>query len=333
MAVTVDSYLVHPGKGADAPPEISGTRVNAADRLHKMLTGVFDRAEKECKIDIAFNNTDGKQENACRDDMVKYFRKPTGVNGRVIAARLQDATGNRSGIGLLFLICGKAKDHHKLVIARFPADEGVLAEQNGSQLSIAFVERVFMRSAQAYKSVLYKTPSLTGGIWRGKAVDRQIDGPLEISQYWIDSFLMSGLTTLGATGSRRLADAVRNAANQAPADLRDELVAAARLIPNSNGKSSSATQVLIKLQVSDAAIALVRKNMARPDLMEDVFAMNAEEFTNHTQYQSVKLDNGALLTAETAEFDQVFSMHQMLNGRVRFSTEGLVLTQRLSKQQ
>lgn len=333
MTISVDSYLVHPGRGLENPPLISGTRVDKKGQLHRMLTDVFDRADTECRIDIAFNSTAGKQDNECRDDLLAYFRKPDGANGHKVASRLQDATGNRSGIGLLFLMCGKQQGYHKLVIARFPADEGVLAEQDGSKLSIAFVERVFMRSAKAYKSVVYKTPTLAGTIWRGKAVDRQIDGPKEISQYWIDTFLMSGLTTLGATGSRRLATAIRTAVKSAPPELRDELVAAARLVPNRDGKSGSARQVLKRLQVSEDAIELVTKNMGRADLMDDVFAMNADEFSAHTQYRSVKLDNGALLSAETADFDAVFETQEVSEGRIRYATEGRVLEQRLSKEQ
>jgi hypothetical protein len=333
MSITVDSYLVHAGKGLAKPPEISGTRVSSGGKLHSMLSDVFDLAEKECKIDIAFNSTNGAQDNECRDALLTYFRKPIGANGLAIARRLQEATGNRSGIGLLFLMCGKLNKQHKLVIARFPADEGVLAEAKGSALSIEFVERVFMRSAKAYKSVVYKVPSLTGTFWRGKAVDRQIDGPREISQYWIDSFLMSGLATLGAAGSRRLATAIRRAVAEAPADLRDELVAAVNLIPNGDGKKSSATQLLEKLQVSAAAIALVRKSMGRPDLMDDHFTINTEEFTKHTHYRSIKLDNGALLSAETADFETVFTTRKVAEGRLRFATEGRVIEERIRKQQ
>lgn len=125
-----------------------------------MLSRVYERAERECQIAISFRSDNGSQTNECRELLVRYLRKPVEESGMEVAARLQSATSHRSGSGLLFLIVGEEANHHRLVVARFPADEGVLAEQNGRSLSIQFVERVFMKSTKSYKSVLYKSPSL-----------------------------------------------------------------------------------------------------------------------------------------------------------------------------
>ena len=42
-----------------------------------------------------------------------------------------------------------------------------------------------MRSAYAYKAVLYRDSSLAAGFWTGRAVDKQINNAeQQISNYW-----------------------------------------------------------------------------------------------------------------------------------------------------
>jgi len=110
---------------------------------------------------------------------------------------MQSVTTNRSGIGLMFLMKGTVGPRHQLVITRFPADQGVIAEGTAQVLTIEFLDRVFMKSAKAYKSAIYVYDSAEVGFWEGRAVDRQITGSREASDYWIFDFLESALRTAG----------------------------------------------------------------------------------------------------------------------------------------
>jgi hypothetical protein len=80
------------------------------------------------------------------------LRHTTLVRGRRIAARLQNVTTHRSGLGLLFLITGTEGLESKIIISRFPADEGILAEANREALTVEFLERIFVKNARAYKA-------------------------------------------------------------------------------------------------------------------------------------------------------------------------------------
>src|SRR5262249_15228181 len=120
----VHSFLVHPAKHDEEPPEVRGTSIHRRGQtsLYEMLNGVFTRAPEECDIDIVFRrNDDGQQQNDCRDLLVAYAEDPSMPNGRVIAQRLQAVTTHRSGLGLFFLMKGQQDDVHTLVVARFPA--------------------------------------------------------------------------------------------------------------------------------------------------------------------------------------------------------------------
>jgi len=163
----VHSFLIHPAKHEKDHPEIRGTQIPRRGSLNTMLEGVFERASAECRIEIAFRTGAGvSRQNDCRDLLIAYTREPSIPSGRLIASRLQAVSTHRSGLGLLFLMKGEADGQHQLVLSRFPADQGVIAEEQEHHLSVEFVERVFMKSAKAYKSALYTTDALDEGFGR-----------------------------------------------------------------------------------------------------------------------------------------------------------------------
>ena len=104
---------------------------------------------------------------------------------------------NRSNTeGLLFLIVGTDGLGNKVIISWFPADSGILAEEQSEALSISFLERIFIKRAKSYQAVLYKRNSATRTSWTGKAVHKQLNNPeVELSGYWITEFLDSDFRT------------------------------------------------------------------------------------------------------------------------------------------
>jgi len=331
----VHSFLVHPAKNEKEQPNIGGTRIPHGGSLFRMLTGVFDRASEECNIDIVFRaGVGGEQQNECRDLLVTYVQQPTIPRGRLIASRLQAVSTHRSGLGLLFLMKGEVNGERRLVISRFPADQGVIAEEQAERLSVEFVERVFMKSAKAYKSALYSSDAPERGFWDGRAVDLQVTGPRALSDYWIREFLLSELRTTGPAGTKRLAVALRTAIHSAD-DLvvKHELISAANLMRGREGRRQSTRQLIQQLGLSDAAMIALQAAFPRADLLDEVFEFDRAEFEQHAPYRAVGLDNGALLIAEDAHFNQVFEQQPVDQGegQVRYITQGRVVDEQLRK--
>src|SRR6185312_526275 len=189
------SYLVPAGKGQEEPEKVTGTEVPHAGSLFSMLASVFDHSDVECKVPIRFI-TDGTQHNPVRDEIRELLKHPTLAKGRHLAERLRDVSTGKSGLGLFFLMVGHEGAQHKIVLSRFPTDEGILAEQNESSLQIEFVERIFMKSAKSYKAATYSGKSIDAGFWDGLAVDRQISAAQDqVAHYWIREFLISDFKT------------------------------------------------------------------------------------------------------------------------------------------
>lgn len=331
----IHSFLVYPAKNEEEQPNISGALIPRQGQLFAMLSSVFSRAHEECDIEIVFRPDDnGQQQNECRDLLVQYIREPDIETGRAVASRLQAVSTHRSGLGLLFLMKGKADQVHQLVISRFPADQGVIAEEHARRLSVEFIERVFMKSALAYKSAFYSSDSLDRGFWDGRAVDRQISGPRELSDYWIRDFLASELRTTGPAGTRRLAVALRHAI-QSSCDLgvRHELIAAANLLRGQHGQRRSTREMVERLGLSEESKTALESAFPRADLMDEVFQFDREEFERNAPYRAVELDNGGMLVAADAQFDEIFQqqlVHQEDN-RVRYVTEGRIVNESLRK--
>lgn len=332
---SIHSFLVPPGKHLDPQPVVSGTAVPGSGALHNMLAELFARAPRECDIQVVFRpDSEGRQQNECRNRLEAFARGPSVPAGRAVAERLQRVTTRRSGLGLLFLLVGSASGgRHTLVISRFPAEEGVVAQEEASRLSVEFIERVFMKNAKAYKSAIYSTESLQAGFLEGRAIDRQLSGPRDLSEYWIGEFLESELRTTGPAGTRRLAEALREAVKASTdPDLKQELVSAAQLVRGQHGHTRSARTILRRLGLSQPATTAVESSFPRPELLNESFRFDAVEFARHVLYRTVELDNGAMLMAEDARFGAVFLTEPLVGeGRIRYTTEGAVVDQRFRK--
>lgn len=334
----IHAYLVRPGKGAETASMGTGTTVQLTGKIFRMLESIYLRSDEDCDIEISFNSSgDGDQQNACRDLLVEYLRGPTLVRGRKIARRLQKMTDKRSGVGLLFVISGHEGQEHKIVVSRFPTDTAILAEEGSTSLTVEFLDRVFMKSASSYKAAAYHDTSLTSGFWLGRAIDRQINSrTVQVSNYWIAEFLASGFRLTPAAGTRRLCIALRNAARES-ADVRtkSEIVAAVTLASRLAARTTSINHFLQHSGLSDGAKAAVTAQVKQPHLLAERFRLDMSEFRNQIGFRSVQLDNGAMLSAEAGQFDDVFQ-REVLDAReqeLRFSTEGKVVSEKLRKTQ
>jgi hypothetical protein len=333
---TIHCFLVHPAKREETQPDIGGTSVPKKGLLYSMLKGIFDKSEEDCRTDISFNhNATGKQQNDCRDLLLAYINSHRVDDGRSIALRLQAVTTHKSGLGLLFLMVGNDGDKSKLVLSRFPADQGILAEESKDSLTVEFLEKVFMKSATAYKSALYEGKPTANAFWTGRATDKQINNPgHEFANYWIRDFLSSELRTTSAAGSRRLAQALRVAMqNLSETEAKSEIAAAVTLITGIDGKTTSVEAFCDHFGLSSKAIDAVRKAIKHDNLMSENFQFDAVEFKRHIAFRSVELSNGGILTADASQFDNIFHREDLKLDKkeVRFTTQGKIVDQRLRK--
>lgn len=204
MAITkIFSFLAVPDKAGET--EVHGTEITGTGRLLEMLTDLYDRSDRDCRIPIRFIMSDeGEQINIRRDTIIDMINNEDYESGRVLAKALQDVTTHRSGMGLFFIITGKESNRNKILLSRFPADNGIMAEsRQDGRIDVKFIERVFMKNAKSYKAVVYEGSSVDSHFWDGFATDKQINvGIRTISDYWVKDFLKSDFLINSALGSK-----------------------------------------------------------------------------------------------------------------------------------
>jgi hypothetical protein len=328
----VHSFLVHPEKAKEIQTQIKGTTIPESGILPDMLKSIFLKAPKDCIFDIAFNRNDkDEQQNEIRDLIIEYLKNKNIESGRNLASKLQFNTSYRSGMGLLFFMIGKHENIYRLVISRFPADKGILAEERNDTIEVEYIEKIFMKNAKTYKSALYEDTSFDTGFWVGKAIDKQVNDVKEISDYWIKDFLQSDFATTSARGSRRLANALREVMKKSDdLNIKQEISAAIILAKGFNGNIINPSSFLRQLNLSDITVGLV-KSEVKEHLFNEAFTFQISEFNNVIQFKTVELDNGALLTAKAGNFDEVFTKRDLTNNKVSYITEGFVIDERLRK--
>lgn len=326
------SFLIRPGHNQDPLPQIRGTRVRKSTEMWENLVGLYDRAGEECTLDIQFARaSDGKQANLRRNQLVEYVNDPTMDRGKVIASALCAVTTKRSGMGLLFLLVGVAPDG--FVIARFPASEGVVAqESHNNKLEVNFIKEVFMKNLHAYKSVMYSSPAVDHSFWQGKAIDKQLNDKGKSSNYWIEDFLLSELLLTPAQGSRRFAKVMRGAIHNAPTlHVQTELMTFSQGVRGQDGRVISPSELAVQANLSAEAIEAINHTFGRGDLFSEAFRFDKEEFDRYVGFRMVALDNGARMIASDEDFNKIFEQEELSDGRRRFSTRGRVVKSELVK--
>lgn len=330
---TIHAFLVYPGRNVKELMPVGGSIVPHEGNLFKLLSDVFHAANDQRDVDVVFNPQDnGASFNTCRDLIVRHTNEPSVESGVFLAERLRGFSDNRSGIGLLFLMTGTNGLDVQFVMSRFPAESAILAELSESGLTVEFLDRVFVKRATAYKSIRLRDRNPRDNFWSGKVTDRQLGGQIgHISNYWMSDFLDAKILTTAAAGTKRLATALQNVIAKHPnIEIQAEIAAAVGLAGGAlNGRLTSIDEFCDHFGFRDQVRQALAAQVPSAELREQQFRFDAGEFSNRLPYRSLTLDNGAILTALSREFNDVFAVREIEDGRNEYITIGRPRKQRI----
>ena len=303
--------------------EIKGSEILPSNKLFAKLELLFNNANKECDILIRFVAKTGKQDNEVRDHIIKICNKFTFGNCQPLVKSLARFTDNKIKEGLLFFIYAKEQTKTKLLIARFPSEEGITVKDNKGKCVFEVINDVYLKNSRKYKAVYYQ--STQDDFWTGYAVDKQINdsGVKEISDYWVKSFLQSELKLNSNRGSELLAKAVRQTITDTTDDeVKGELIGVTSLVKNINTQALTFKSFFDKMNVSPKTKTEVLARIDPPELCEISFQFNSDRFAENCTYLMKFLDTGAIAMAPAADFPTIWNEGVAENGKVRYSTEG-----------
>ncbi len=334
MAKKFYCFLTHAGKNEEVVEEVDGVEIEPKSaKLYKLLENIFYDQISDKHIPIAFiADGNGTQNNEMRDIIIEHLKKRTLHSGLAMGERLQSYTTNVSGMGLLFIMTGKFSGKIRIVISRFPADVGIMADRGKGGLKVELIEKVFMKDAFSYKSAVYEETQLNSPWWEGYAIDKQISyGAKCASNYWIREFLLSDFLATSRAGTRRLAlamrDSIRDEGNKS---IQAELISVATLLNNQNGEPFSLKKLFKNFSLSQAAKDAILKRYPKSTVNEH-FTFDLAEYSAHAAIRHVNLNTGASLSAPVHTFDEIIEMDEDLEtGITEFRTKGKVKRQRIS---
>lgn len=323
------SYLVRSNiKDEDYKP--SGAILSLRGAVFNLISKIFERADEECSIDISFKaGEDRSQNNSTRDLLVKVLEASVEEDRSDLTALLADnllsLTNGRTGAGLLFVIGGKAKGHSRIMLCRFPADEGIKADDDGEELKVEVMQDLFMKNRNSYKAVFFDKLGSKSTRREGKAVDKQVnDLRNPPSHYWIEGFLKCTLTSSPRAGSERLANALREVFNTTR-DLneKEQIASVSLLLPNLAGHTMSSRGFLEAANLSSDIVDKIEERMGT-HVMNESFVLDKTFFTAKFRFRAKLLDNGVMISAEADKYDEVVQESQEDGKTVNRTTGKLV---------
>jgi hypothetical protein len=115
--------------------------------------------------------------------------------------------------------------------------------------------------------------------------------------------------------------------------VKEDIAALHHLVAGMPRKVLSAKDIVEQFQVSEETRKEIKDRFPREGLFEERFRFVPSEFLKHVVIKTIELDNGALLTASTERFDEVFIREVVdpTKAVVKFSTEGKIIDQRFRK--
>lgn len=330
------SYLTRPEKGLESQTTIKGASITLEQndgQMFKMVSAVFNNAHNECTNSIIFlPNEMGEQKNDTLDLILSHIKTESQESGRKLAESLQKVTTNKSGLGLLFIILGATTKGRRIVISRFPADSGILVDEDRSILSITYMEKVFMKNAMSYKCAMYEGRSYDRDFWTGKAIDKQINSSTSISNYWIRDFLQSDFETTGARGTQRFSDALKKVSETTKSlVVKEEINAIVRLLKNSDNKVVSASSIANRYNLSDNTQSEIKQCIGGEQNYKENFKFKVEILNEIIPFRVIELHNGATISAAAQKFDEVFTKKDNKNGQTEFSTVGRIVNDKFRR--
>lgn len=104
------------------------------------------------------------------------------------------------------------------------------------------------------------------------------------------------------------------------------------LLPRYAGRPLSIESIVNDLQFSPEAPAAVRQNVANSLSWTETFVFDATVFSNTFRYRSVLLENGAMVSADAAKFDDVIETETEGGNTVFKTKRSKIVNEKIVKQ-
>jgi hypothetical protein len=324
-------YFSPIGKGSkdNIREQIKCTEIKESHDVYIKLLQLLENVKKECDLNIIFTSDGEKQNNSTRDMLLSIIETEEIDDGIPLVEWLSLNTDNKSKSGLVFIIIGSDNKDTFILIARFPAEEGMVINDSQKRIKVKVIDEVFLKNSHRYKMAFFEGESKKGDFWKGLAVDRQINDTAaairEASEYWIKNFLKCTLEMTSKRGSIMVAKSFRQILNSNLEDIdKQRIIEAAIGAKTLNGKKTSISKLITDLGIEDRIGKKIIERLPTRAAAEQVFHFDIQYFTGIFNLRVKYLNTGAVIIAPNDEFEDLFQPEKVAeNGLTRYTTEGI----------
>ena len=310
--------------------EIFSLEITENNSVYQTLSKIQLNIKNDADLSIIFNSIGEEQNNEIRNFLINLIQTKNIINGLPLALQLSKMTDKKSKCGLFFIIIGVEGEDDFISLIRFPAEEAMILKNSNDKIEIEELNEVFLKNSHRYKLAFFEGKTVKGGLWKGLAIDKQINDNYadlrEISKYWINDFLDCRLEVTSRKGSTMLAKTLRTILNSTDdEELKEDIITTSIAAKTINNKNTSISKFINNLPIKTKAKESILKSIGSTEFAESVFKFNVEDFSKIFNLKARYLDSGAIIMAPADEFEKDFSpeLIDASIGLYKYTTKGI----------
>jgi hypothetical protein len=253
---------------------------------------------------------------------------------RELAIRLAQAKDDRTKPGLFIVAVHTGETGTSVHLWHFPNGDTFAAKIDGGRMKVDVLNNAFGAEHSLFKSAAFASrPTARTGYEKGTVEDRQAKLPASAaSAYWIYRFLGARLAVNAAEGTETVVAAFNSLFKRVgkDIDLGTQLAHGAAALANRSNETLSFADIArhnVPQELRDGFLKVVGKQYDP----NQVFTLDRALLSAGLQYRVTTLRTGVSLIAPLATYDDLVQTTKSNGGRVRLTTEGTVLKQRVRR--
>lgn len=215
----VHAFAVDPTRTTELRTAPEGGRIDITPALENALASIYETARFDRRAVVDFDLDPDSGTNEVRDAVMQYaFGEDQAVDDAAadMALMLSEAMDLRSKPNLFALTALREGDQRRVVLWMFPRDSAFQFDLDNGTADLEVLSDIFSQTSRLRKAARFEGGHTPSEFIRGRVLDFQTSyEALDIADFWMFHFLQCKFGLVGEAGSRLLADAFRDAMDEA----------------------------------------------------------------------------------------------------------------------
>ena len=308
-----------------------GGEVKITVSLKQAINANIKAAKFENKARVDFQVDQKMRTNAVRDAVVSYgFGRRTRAHKAAmeLAEKLSRAMDLRSDPKLFLLTAMREGDVRRVNLWTFPRDEAFQLSFAPGGPTLYILKDVFSQTSDLRKAADFQGKNFFNSFLSGRALDFQSkNASLAIADFWIKDFLMCTFGMSGDSGTRLLADMLRDAIDVVDDPVaKDQLFTAVLALQHLPQDRWSLDEVAEKY-LSGGVREEFLDSIPNEETGTATFDLNRNVLQSRLRFRIFRLDTGVYVSSPVDEIGKSLAISG--DGRRTLSVSGTIIAEKM----